>query len=38
VPSFINLSALPAMSEGEMIADVVAIIGTQDIVFGSIDR
>jgi NADH-quinone oxidoreductase subunit D len=26
------------MSRGHMIADVVAIIGTQDIVFGSIDR
>src|SRR5215213_5485725 len=37
-PSFINLSALPAMSEGEMIADVVAIIGSLDIVLGEIDR
>jgi NADH-quinone oxidoreductase subunit D len=26
------------MSRGHMIADVVAIIGTQDVVFGSIDR
>jgi len=26
------------MSRGHMIADVVAIIGTQDIVFGSVDR
>lgn len=37
-PSFVNLSALPAMSEGEMIADVVAIIGSLDIVLGEIDR
>jgi NADH-quinone oxidoreductase subunit D len=37
-PSFINLSALPAMSEGEMVADVVAIIGSLDIVLGEIDR
>lgn len=37
-PSFINLSALPTMSEGEMIADVVAIIGSLDIVLGEIDR
>ena len=37
-PSFINLQALPVMSEGEMIADVVAIIGSLDIVLGEIDR
>ena len=37
-PSFVNLSALPIMSEGEMIADVVAIIGSLDIVLGEIDR
>lgn len=37
-PSFVNLSALPAMSEGEMVADVVAIIGSLDIVLGEIDR
>jgi NADH-quinone oxidoreductase subunit D len=37
-PSFINLSALPLMAEGEMIADVVAIIGSIDIVLGEIDR
>ena len=37
-PSFVNLSALPVMCEGEMIADVVAIIGSLDIVLGEIDR
>jgi NADH-quinone oxidoreductase subunit D len=37
-PSFVNLSALPLMCEGEMIADVVAVIGSIDIVLGEIDR
>jgi NADH-quinone oxidoreductase subunit D len=37
-PSFVNLSALPQMAEGAMIADVVAIIGSLDIVLGEIDR
>jgi len=37
-PSFVNLSALPHMVESEMIADVVAIIGSIDIVLGEIDR
>ncbi len=37
-PSFVNLAALPVMCEGEMIADVVAIIGSLDIVLGEIDR
>jgi len=37
-PSFVNLSALPHMVHGEMIADVVAIIGSIDIVLGEIDR
>jgi NADH-quinone oxidoreductase subunit D len=37
-PSFVNLSALPQMAEGEMVADVVAIIGSIDIVLGEIDR
>ncbi len=37
-PSFANLSALPKMVEGQMIADVVATIGSIDIVLGEIDR
>jgi len=35
---YAHLAALDEMSRGHMIADVVAIIGTQDIVFGDIDR
>ncbi len=35
---FPHLAALDEMARGHMIADVVAIIGTQDIVFGEIDR
>ncbi len=37
-PSFINLQALRQMSIGHLVADVVAIIGTLDIVLGEIDR
>ena len=37
-PGFAHLSALEEMSRGHMIADVVTIIGTQDIVFGEVDR
>jgi NADH-quinone oxidoreductase subunit D len=37
-PGFAHLSALDEMARGHMIADVVAIIGTQDIVFGEVDR
>jgi NADH-quinone oxidoreductase subunit D len=37
-PGFAHLSALEEMVKGHMLADVVAIIGTQDIVFGEIDR
>jgi NADH-quinone oxidoreductase subunit D len=37
-PGFPHLAALDEMSRGHMIADVVTIIGTQDIVFGDIDR
>jgi len=37
-PGFAHLSSLDEMSRGHMLADVVAIIGTQDIVFGEVDR
>jgi len=37
-PGFPHLASIDEMSRGHMIADVVAIIGTQDIVFGEIDR
>jgi len=37
-PGFPHLHALEEMSKGHMISDVVTIIGTQDIVFGEIDR
>jgi NADH-quinone oxidoreductase subunit D len=37
-PGFAHLAALDEMARGHMIADVVTIIGTQDIVFGEIDR
>lgn len=36
--SFVNLQALPQMVVGRLIADVVAVIGTLDIVLGEIDR
>ena len=37
-PGFAHLAAMAEMVEGHMLADVVAVIGTQDIVFGEIDR
>ena len=37
-PGFSHLQALDHMSKGHLIADVVTIIGTQDIVFGEVDR
>ncbi|MBP8198206.1 MAG: NADH-quinone oxidoreductase subunit D, partial [Chromatiaceae bacterium] len=37
-PGFAHLSAMDEMARGHMLADVVAIIGTMDIVFGEIDR
>jgi NADH-quinone oxidoreductase subunit D len=37
-PSFANLEVLPKMIEGCMLADVVAAIGSIDIVLGEVDR
>ena len=37
-PGFLHLQGLDFMSKGHLIADVVTIIGTQDIVFGEVDR
>ena len=37
-PGYAHLSAMDEMARGHMLADVVAIFGTQDIVFGEIDR
>jgi NADH-quinone oxidoreductase subunit D len=37
-PGFPHLASLEEMVTGHMLADVVAVIGTQDIVFGEIDR
>jgi NADH-quinone oxidoreductase subunit D len=37
-PSFVNLQSLPMLAEGRLIADVVACIGTTDIVLGEVDR
>ena len=37
-PGFPHLAALDEMTKGHMLSDVVTIIGTQDIVFGEIDR
>jgi NADH-quinone oxidoreductase subunit D len=37
-PSFVNLQALPKLAEGRLIADLIACIGTIDIVLGEVDR
>jgi len=37
-PSFVNLQALDTMIRGQLVADVVAVIGTLDIVLGEVDR
>jgi len=37
-PSFVNLQALPKLSEGRLVADLIACIGTIDIVLGEVDR
>ena len=37
-PSFVNLQSLDKMARGSLVADLVAIIGTIDIVLGEVDR
>ena len=37
-PSFVNLQSLPKLCQGRLLADVVACIGTTDIVLGEVDR
>ncbi len=37
-PSFMNMQAVPELARGQLVADLVAIIGTADIVLGEIDR
>lgn len=37
-PGFLHLQGLDHMAKGFMLADLVTIIGTQDIVFGEVDR
>ena len=37
-PSFVNLQALDTMVRGQLLADIVAVIGTLDIVLGEVDR
>jgi NADH-quinone oxidoreductase subunit D len=37
-PSFINLQVVPELARGNLVADLVAIIGTTDIVLGEVDR
>jgi NADH-quinone oxidoreductase subunit D len=37
-PSFVNLQALPRLVQGRLVADVVAVIGSIDIVLGEVDR
>ena len=37
-PCFVNLQALPRMIEGHLVADVITLIGSIDIVLGEVDR
>ncbi|WP_022853762.1 NADH-quinone oxidoreductase subunit D [Thermodesulfatator atlanticus] len=37
-PSFVHISAIPALCKGQMVADIIAVIGSVDIVLGECDR
>ena len=37
-PGFAHMSAMDELTKGHMLADVVTVIGTMDIVFGEVDR
>lgn len=37
-PGFLHLQSIGAMTEGHLLTDVVTVLGTQDIVFGEVDR
>ena len=37
-PGFLHLAAIDHMGKNHMLADIVAIIGTMDVVFGEVDR
>ena len=37
-PSFVNLQALSKLAEGRLVADLIACIGTIDVVLGEVDR
>jgi NADH-quinone oxidoreductase subunit D len=37
-PSFVNLQAVPALTEGGLIADVIAAVASVDPVMGGVDR
>jgi NADH-quinone oxidoreductase subunit D len=37
-PGFVHLSTMNEMVQGHMLADVVAVMGTLDVVFGEVDR
>jgi NADH-quinone oxidoreductase subunit D len=38
VPSFGNLQGMPAMVEGRLVSDAIAVMGSTDFVLGDIDR
>jgi len=37
-PSFVNLQSLPRLAEGRLVSDLIACIGTTDIILGEVDR